>query len=345
MKIKNFLSQLSILALATVVVPAAALAAEVSPRSITLGSSAPSAVTTHLYGFTVPTTGNVGSIEFKYCTTATGACTTPAGLVTTAASLSNQTGATGFSLNNTTNGAPFIFRAPSSIPATTQTTYTLSNVTNPSGINTEYWARISTFATNNATGGATDAGTVAFVTTTQITVSGSMPESIVFCVGTSGTNCTNMTGNAVNLGTFSPTIASTGTSVMSASTNASFGYVITLVGSAMASGANTITAMGQQSPNGTAIASSPGTAQFGTNLRANTAPAVGADVSGLGTGTPGANYGTLNAFRYFTGDTVATAAGPVKDNLYTSSYVVNVSPDQAAGVYTATMTYICTATF
>jgi hypothetical protein len=32
-------------------------------------------------------------------------------------------------------------------------------------------------------------------------------------------------------------------------------------------------------------------------------------------------------------------------NLFTNSYIVNVGGDQAAGVYTGTMTYICTATF
>jgi len=132
---------------------------------------------------------------------------------------------------------------------------------------------------------------------------------------------------------------------MSASTNASFGYSIVLAGSALSSGANSISAMGQQSSNGTASASTIGTSQFGTNLKANTTPPIGSNVSGLGTGSPVGGYNSIDNFRYFSGDTVASAAGPVKDNLYTNSYIVNVSPDQAAGVYTATMTYIATATF
>ena len=327
------------------IVPFAASASQVTSRKIALGSSAPGGVTTHAFNFTVPTAGNVGSIEFKYCTSAYGTCTTPTGLVTTAATLTNQTGATGFTIVNATNGDPYLTRASVNLPATTATSYTLSNVTNPTGVNTEYWVRITTHISTDTTGGSTDDGVVAFVTTNQITVTGTMPESLVFCVGTSGTNCTNIAGSAVNLGIFSPTVASTGTSVMSASTNASFGYAITLAGSAMSSGANTIAPMGTQSSAGAATASAVGTPQFGTNLRLNTSPAIGADVSGLGSGTAFGTYATQNQFRYFSGDTVATAAGPVKDNLYTNSYVVNVSPDQAAGVYTATMTYICTATF
>jgi hypothetical protein len=42
---------------------------------------------------------------------------------------------------------------------------------------------------------------------------------------------------------------------------------------------------------------------------------------------------------------VASVAGVSAANLFTNSYIVNVGGDQAAGVYTATLTYICTATF
>jgi hypothetical protein len=42
---------------------------------------------------------------------------------------------------------------------------------------------------------------------------------------------------------------------------------------------------------------------------------------------------------------VASAALPTNANTFTSSYIVNIGGAQAAGVYTATMTYICTASF
>ena len=324
-------------------------AAQVTPRSVTLTSSAPSAVTSHAFSFTVPTNASVGSIEFLYCTTNIGACTTPAGLSTTAATLSAQSGATSFGIVNTTNGDPYITRAAASIGAATLVGYTLSNVTNPSTTNTQFWVRIATYASTNATGSPIDSGTVSFDTATQVVLSGTMPESLVFCVGTSGTDCTNMTGSALDLGVFSPAAPVTATSVMSAGTNAGTGYAITVTGGIMSSGANTIPSMGTQSANSGACSpsctSTIGTSQFGMNLRANTSPSGGADVSGLGGGTVFGGYGTQNSFRFFTGDKVATVGGPTKNNLYTTSYIVNVSPDQAAGVYTTTMTYICTATF
>jgi len=176
-----------------------------------------------------------------------------------------------------------------------------------------------------------------------------MPESLVFCVGTSGTDCTNMTGTSVALGTFSPASTNTGTSLMSASTNASFGYVITISGTTLASGSNTIAAMGTQSLNSNGCApscsSSVGVSQFGMNVRDNTTPNVGADVSGAGLGAGVGGYDTPDSFRFFTSDTVASSSGPTKSNLFTNSYIVNVAGDQAAGLYAATMTYICTATF
>lgn len=329
--------------------PFTAQAAQVTNRSVLLGSSGASAVTTHTVNFTVATTGNVGSIKFLYCTAAYGSCTTPAGLSTTSATLTAQSGATGFSIVNTTNGAPYITRTASSVTASTAVSYTLGNITNPSSSNTEYFIRISTYASTDTTGGVTDDGVVVYDTANQISVTGIMPESLVFCVGTSGSDCTNITGASVDLGTFSPTATNTGTSLMAASTNAGSGYAITLNGTTLTSGANTIPAMGTQTLNSTGCSpsctSTTGTSQFGSNLRSNTIPSVGANVSGSGSGAAVGGYNTANSFRFFTGDTVASAAGPTSANLYTNSYIVNVGGQQAAGTYTATMTYICTATF
>jgi hypothetical protein len=153
----------------------------------------------------------------------------------------------------------------------------------------------------------------------------------------------------VNLGTFSPVATNSGTSVMQASTNAGFGYVITLIGTTLTSGANTIPAMGTQSLNSTGCAvsctSATGTSLFGSNVRDNATPNVGTNVTGTGTATGFGGYNTVDAFRFFSGDTVASVGGVTKANTFTNSYIVNVGGDQAAGVYTATMTYICTATF
>src|SRR5436190_19824292 len=95
-----------------------ASANQITSRRLTLqagatdGGSKPSGVVNHFFEFTLPAVGNpsVGSIKFQYCTTAADspaspACVTPAGLTTTAATMGSQSGATGFTLNNSTNGA------------------------------------------------------------------------------------------------------------------------------------------------------------------------------------------------------------------------------------------------
>jgi hypothetical protein len=107
--------------------------------------------------------------------------------------------------------------------------------------------------------------------------------------------------------------------------------------------------MGTQTLDSTGCAvsctSTTGSSQFGSNVKANTSPSVGANVTGAGSAAGFGGYNTSDSFRFFTGDTVASAAGVSKANLFTNSYIVNVGGDQAAGVYTATLTYICTATF
>jgi hypothetical protein len=340
-------------------------AAQITLRSLTLqagvsdGGSQPGGVVNHLFSFSTGSTGNVGSIQFMYCTTAAGACTMPIGLVTTSATMGSQSGATGFTLVNTTNGAPYITRTAASISSGTAVTYQLLGVTNPTTANQTFYVRIATFASTDTTGGATDTGNVAASTATQIVVTGTMPESLVFCTG--GT--VNTTGGVPDCATansgaiifnqlFSPTDTATATSQMAASTNAGSGYNITVNGPTLTSGSSTVTAMG------TSTTGIRGTSQFGLNLKANTTatstPAVGTEVapSANGTNYRGqaiTGYNTIDNFKFTTADSVANSAnggaGGTDAQIFTVAYVVNVPGSQPAGTYTTTLTYICTPTF
>ncbi len=351
-------------------------AAQITLRSLTLqagatdGGSKPSGVVKHFYSFTIPSTNNVGSIQFLYCTIASGTCTTPNGLSTTSATISAQTGATGFTLNNSTNGAPYLTRTAASISAGQAVTYQLSTVTNPDNTNCfggttpqsnncTFYVRISTFLATNATGSPIDTGTVAASTATQITLTGTMPESLIFCTGstisTTGgiPDCSTATSGAVSFNQpFSPADTATATSQMSASTNADTGYNITVNGVTLTSGSNTVTAMGSST---TGVR---GTSQFGLNLRANTAatstPSVGTDVTPAANGTNYkgealTGYATIDSFKFVTGNSIADSAnagaGPSDSQIYTISYIVNVNGAQAIGTYTTTLTYICTGNF
>lgn len=368
---KNKKTSLHLLSLAVFVavlamqtfMPSLVSAAQITARSLTLqadtdGGAKPSGIVKHQFSFTIPSSSSVGSIQFLYCTTAGDTCITPTGLSTVAATLTNQVGATGFTLNNTTNGAPYLTKVTPAVASGTLI-YQLSNVINPSDTNKTFFVRISTFATTDATGAATDKGTVAASTATDIVLSGTMPESLVFCtgaiIGLTATvpDCATATSGLIDFNQmFSPTDTATATSQMAASTNAGSGYAITVNGPTMTSGGNTIVAMGA------AGTTAHGVSQFGLNLKANTTAtstvAVGSEIAVPSNGTnyrgeAAVGYNTPDNFKFTAGDVVADSAsggaGGSDSQIFTASYIVNVPGSQPAGTYTTTLTYICTPTF
>jgi len=340
-----------------------------SHTAISDGGSKPSGVVDHQFDFPIPSGTNIGSIEFKYCTLAAGVpdpdtCVTPTGLVTTAAAIDSQSGAaTGFTMVNTTAGAPYLTRTAASVtPGVEQ--IILSGVTNPSTPNETFYVRISTFISENATGAKTDTGTVAASTARQIILSGIMPESLVFCVAetiglTAGLvpDCATATDGTVAFNQlFSSTATATASSQMAASTNATNGYVISANGPTLTSGSNTIARM-VGSPLGTAPL--VGVSQFGLNAVANagTAPyyaAFGLNLSAVSDGDTlrgqaMPNYSVADMFKYQSGETIANSGNAVlghsDSQIFTVSYIANVPGSQPAGTYLTTLTYICTPTF
>jgi hypothetical protein len=365
-------------------------AAQITARSLTLqsngvdgpdadtvidGGSEASGIANHFFQFTLPGSAvtNLGSIKFQYCMLAAGACTTPNGLVTTSATLGAETGLTGFTMVNSANGAPYLTRSAAAPGTTVPVTYRLDNITNPDNTNCyvainfakencTFFVRITTYASTDTTGGVFDSGVVTASTAQQITLTGTMPESLVFCTGgtiglTAGVpDCATATSGAISFNQlFSPTDTATTTSQMAASTNAGSGYVITVNGSTLSSGSNQITGMTTNAGGDLGVR---GISQFGLNLKANTTttsnPAVGIEVA------PAANnanyrgealtgYASVDHFRFQTGNSVADSAnltpGGTDAQIYTIAYIVNVPGSQPAGTYTTTLTYICTPTF
>ncbi len=343
------------------------IAAQITNRSLTLqagaaaGGSNPGGVVNHLFNFTVPSSTAIQTIEFQYCTAASGTCGTVTGLTTTSATIGASTSAalSGFTITNTTNADPYISSATAYTPAAnTALTVQLDTVTNPTTANYTFYVWITTWSGANKTGSTVDTGTVAASTANPIVLTGTMPESLIFCTGatvseTSGVpDCTTATAGNVSFNQlFSPTSTATAKSQMAASTNASQGYAITVNGATLTNGANTITAMG------TATTSIIGTGQFGMNLEVNTTPAVGTALTPASDGVnyfgfPDTGYGTANTFKFTSGDIVAnsgystgTPTVATDAQIYTVSYIVNVPGKQPPGTYTTTLTYIATATF
>lgn len=347
-------------------------AAQITNRSLTLqagangdGGSLPGGIVNHILTFTVPSNVAVGSILFQYCTTATGGtCTMPTGMDSTlsgspSTTLGTTTGISGYTLDKTTNGAPYIKNAGTPT-VTGAVTVPLNNVKNPTTNNSSFFVRISTYTSTNATGTPIDTGTVTAAVTNPIVLTGIMPESLIFCAATTiGVNgggipdCSTATTGVVSFNQlFSPTDTATATSQMAASTNAGAGYNITVNGATLTSGANTIPAMA------VAATGSHGVGQFGMNLKANTTAtsttAVGTEVAPAADGTTYrgealAGYNTADTFKFATGNSVADSAngspGPTNSQIFTASYIVNVPGNQPAGTYATTLTYVCTATF
>jgi len=370
----------------------------ITSRSLTLedgasdAGSKPSGDVNHKFSFKLPASATAKSIVFKYCTTADidigGTCTTPHGLSTTSVTLGaeNGDGSSFDTLNNTTNGAPYIDSTAGIAPAGGVSSYiTLDGVTNPDGTDCAstpdgctFYVAIQVYDGTGGTGTLLSSGTVAASVNQQIQLSGTMPESLIFCTGgiitLNGNNipdCSTATSGSVTFNKlFSPTSTAYATSQMAASTNALSGYAITLSGETMKSGSNTIAAVG-----GTATASSTsvGSNAFGVNLVADTdaagtsptltsvGEAASASITPTSNGATGGLWGAASAnfdtdSDYAFDDTglnnVAASdfsqsgtAEPTNGQIYTATYMVNVAANLPAGTYTTTLTYICTPTF
>jgi len=310
-------------------------------RKLELMSVAPGASTTHTFTFSYGSASDVGSIRFEYCTSPLPdiTCDTPVGLDVSGAALSNQTGETGFAIDSAQTNSLVLTRTAAP-PTQNPSSYTFDTVTNPSTPATTFFVRISTYQTTDATGGITDYGAVANATTDNILLNTEVPPILKFCVGlTLGTDCNTADDNLIDLGDLSTTRAASGSSQMLAATNAEFGLAIAAYGTTMTSGNNVITALTNPT------LSAPGNAQFGINLRQNSDPSVGGEPSGAGTSLPASSYNIANRYMFQSGDVVATSPVATDTRIFTASYIVNTSPSQPPGVYTATITYICTATF
>lgn len=314
-------------------------------RSARLGSSSPSANTFHEFTFTIPSSGTIGSIEFEYCSNSPfidDPCTAPAGLDISSTTLANQTGLTGFSIHGSTTANKLVLtRPPAPNLAFQAALYRFNNAINNSDNNSIY-VRISTYVTDDASGAFTDGGSVVYSTTSGVAVEGFVPPYLTFCTGLEvAIDCSNTSGSFISLGELSKQSANFGTSQYSGATNDPGGFSTTLTGTTMTSGTRLISPLSNPSP------SRPGVSQFGVNLRSNSSPNVGKNKSGTGINSSvvTSEYNTPNRFKFEPNQIISLSTLPTDFTRFTVSYVINVSPDQPAGIYSATLTYIAVASF
>ena len=330
-----------VLAIAT---PHRVFAAQLTSRKLALSTSAGNTAATWTFTFTPSVTTALNGITFQVCDAPSGTCNIPGSWTNGGSAFStltyNGSSQSGWSLDNAT-GYLRIKNNSSSATANGPIVTTFNTVTNPNTTNATFYVRILTYTGDDYTGGL-DSGVVAAATSQQITVTASVDETLTFCTGTSGittSSCSGATGATVALGSLSSSTPASSTSQFGVGTNGATGYVVTVNGSTLTSGGNTISALASQT------ASSAGTEQFGINLKANTTPSVGAEADGSGTATADANYGTADQFRFVTGDTIASKNSPDIFRRFTVSYLANITTGTEAGSYSTALTYIATATF
>lgn len=327
-----------------------ALAGSVTSRKLTLSNSAGgNAGTSYTFVFTAAAATTIKSVNIDICDSASGTCSpagtgVPSGLLSTGAAvgtISNIGSGGSWTGTFSTNGRLRIANNSNTGAPSAGVSLQFNTITNPTAPNTTFYARVTTYSDSTWTT-PVDTGTIAASTSASIAVSAQVDETLTFCTGTSGitnSSCAAATGSAVNLGTITPSSTGSGTSQIGIATNATTGYVITVNGTTLTSGANTLTALASQT------GSSQGSSQFGINLKANATPSVGSNVAGAGSTNPSATYNTADQFRFVSGDTIASAGAADGFRLFTVSYIANVAGSTPAGQYTTSFNYVATATF
>ncbi|MES3006030.1 MAG: hypothetical protein V4664_03735 [Patescibacteria group bacterium] len=185
-----------------------------------------------------------------------------------------------------------------------------------------------------AAGSGADTGsvTVNVLTNDQVAVTATVAQSLTFSIS----------DNTIEFGTLSASAAqyaddSAGNSSeveahnLIVGTNAANGYTMTINGSTLTSGANTIDAIGSSN-----TASSAGTEQFGIRMTATG-----------GSGTVSAPYAS-SGFAFDSAalpDEVAAATGSSANTTYSARYLANIAAQTEAGAYSATLTYVAAANF
>lgn len=372
-------------------------AAQITTRSLSMSSTANGSIAMgdpgsgtngqrarYTFTFTMPTTGNVGSVLFQICTTPFPGttCTSPAGF--TAANVSSLTSAafSGFTVDTSTNltGAPWgcsgtapgrtnCIAITDSTPASLGGAATIAfgggasdYITNPTTDNQTFYVRIATYSAANFTGDV-DAGTVANSTAQQIDITAKVQETLNFSVGSTpispnGNTCSplNDTG-ALQLGDSNGVLsfaqAYDAHSYFRISTNAANGTKVYYSGDTLKSGTNSIAAIGS-----TAAVSDVGASQFGLAIDdTDTQSGNGYSFSSLsavppynnGDGTIVEPGGTAQ-FAFQTSSLTAPVEIATTNNVISCDtgsvrYLANISTTTPPGIYTTTITYLAVPVF
>jgi hypothetical protein len=156
-----------------------------------------------------------------------------------------------------------------------------------------------------------------------------------------------VTASDIDLGYLDTSAASTATGTFYVRAWQASGYAVR---TASDPPTNTAGSNHQITPLAAPTASSPGTEQFGINLKDNSAPNVGAEAlqvpdNTFSFGTAATGYDTADSFKYVKGDVVAQSAQSSSVTIYTISYLFNISDVTPAGQYNFNHVLVATGTY
>jgi hypothetical protein len=314
-------------------------------RSMVVVNPNPGVTTDLKISFTYATPDPIGSIEVLFCLSPIpdDPCTKPIGLDASNVTLESQAGETGYTISFRSANRIVLTRTPS-VTSSTPSSYRFDGFINPTNNQRSYAARLSTHLSTDASDPPpyVNLGSVLQQTTNGVDLATQVPPILIFCLGGQvSLDCTTTDDNYyTDMGNLSSTQTLTASSQMAAATNATGGFVITANGPTMQAGTNVINSLSTPQP------SVKGTSQFGINLRANDDPEVGGDSDGSwANASPSPDYDIPNHFKYIDGDTIASSVGVNLQHRFTVSYIVNASESLRPGVYTTSLTYICSGRF
>ncbi len=342
----------------------------------------------YLVDFEVPDTDDIGGIVVAFCVESPiigdEDCAIPAGFDLTGASVTDadaglvdvssfsaafsdvSSGGTGQNTLTFSDATPV---NPGS--AGQNVRFTIAGVDNPTDTNGTFYARIMVYETettansyNLTTVNPNQAGGIALTTAQLITIEARVQERITFCVYTSAVNYSSCaTVNAddpVALGDTNGVLDSLDPSIAKSAkfnitTNASTGATIRMAGNTLETGAFSIDAIGD-----TAVASDPGTEQFGLCMYTDAdsldpatlnplAPYNDADCVNTTDGQGPTNAaGATFAFHTDTGVLYGSPIALKNAGAFSTgilAFIGNISDTTEPGIYTTTLDFIATGRY
>lgn len=346
-------------------IPQASAGVLSSAKLMINNSQAAATGVTYQFRFTTSVTTSIKQITILICTTGSGTCTTPSGITTTTAvrATDNLAG----SSKTDTLGANGTLTLVAGTPATqsTQAMYIdYTTITNPSTINTTYYARITTYSDTGTT--VIDSSTVAFAVldTNSIAVTAIVDPSLTFSIaGVTGngsatvnsatiTNGMTTTAKLIYFGNINPGTARIAAQDLTISTNAGSGYTITASHAAQALAGPLVSSNSAHK-----IDAFTGTNSSPTTWSSPNSTTPDTNTGFFGYTTEDASLCTGTAARFTSsggnkwagsttvGQEVVCSSTPVSSETTRVGYEVEVDAYQPPSTYTGTVILIATPTY